>query len=1495
MQMMARKTGARGLGKLFAEAAREFSVHERHEMLHELLPQMMPLPRDKAVEVLTTAAADNAETQFILMQRLHETVAPSLRGEMMVELLATIEGGLDEAADALAGILQLTVMEKGGMQGIEGANKARRLVAKLVPTMSDTSRGAAIEAILSGLSSEQKASAIGDAFESLSVVQHGPHAEASSDIAVVLKELIEKLGADDRKGLLESLLKDMEPTERIAALSPVLQQMKAEELTAALAGRAKDHSLLSAMPEQMLSNLLSEVPKAVEGDRLAAILPAAPLQMWGSKMIGAAPEDACKAWLAQLLSSQSKTTSTLASFSQVLVGALSPEVFAYAYANLGMDERIRMLSAVHELKQQGIVSPAPFSEQEVEHLIKLLDLDPAASSPVSSTSGSPFASPVGGSHLSHRRGSVGGALVSAMQWRRGSVSGNLLSQRRGSVLTPLGGGAAPGATRLKEKLQIIPLEQTVRTIADIYQKKVKDDQLADMKTKMRCSLGKFVRNYLLRQYGMKSMAEKAMRELTATVRAYSLGGEHSVVRIRMFGEINGMLKNEHGLPIPPWSDRKTDFFFLIMVRLARSAKDESSATAGEKQHESPTTIKPLAALAQVERGRRGSMQPVRANRLTNSGAILWSTAPVSGVKEILCREQVTISLSAVQSMIDVAVLDRTVGADVASRIEKVAVDSPNPSESSVGVVHFDDVLEVMMSVWDEQEQIEAPRVDEHLRKTFKGIADTNGRMSFADFERFCTSLTSQTLDEDRILDMFDEAIHETEEVTGEETDTISPEGFARIACSHSLISFKNFSRLIDPVALGRSEAPKSRDRDGTESEQSSYSRSTGSDGVTRRREPEGSRGGKRTIIKTSSSKANERSAGQDKRHSLALQKPERVHNVIWTAVQSHFLFRHLDAAMHRELVQRMVPVPAFPGTDVIKQGDKGDYFYVAESGNFDVIVNDEKVHTYHAGDGKYPCFGELALLYAKPRAATVRAAGPGMLWGLDRRGFRSVQMFSSNVDLAKLLRRMDILSSLPFNSLQTLMNHMTEQSFGGGEHIFRQGDEGDSMYVILSGTAVVTKAPATGPREDEHDEEMMQLEAEMYFGERALLDNAPRAASVQALTPLKCMKIDRATFERLLGPLQHIIDADRQRREWEAAAQMMQLEAAGLSGASFSSFKFQAAMTRLDTGGLLAAHHMATDETYTVRAESKLKIAELEQTERVSRELELMRAAGLHGHMPMLPAMLCTFASPLALFALFKTRVACELSHFMELMGGKIPPEAARYVGACAIAALEQLHSRMGVVYRNLSPDALVVDENGCVCLMDFRQAKTLSGNKTFTLCGVADYLAPEQVTCSGHGLSVDFWGLGVLLWEITAGEGPWGNDPNEMNIYKRITDHVSGNLAAWLHRERERGFLPPDGFVPTLVDLIDRLLAPDPLARLGAGTGQGQSFEELKAHAWLGSVRWGQMVEGLVPSPLVSSASTHVREQFEAQAHRSSDAVLREAVGTAEYSGCTAWFATKY
>jgi len=301
--------------------------------------------------------------------------------------------------------------------------------------------------------------------------------------------------------------------------------------------------------------------------------------------------------------------------------------------------------------------------------------------------------------------------------------------------------------------------------------------------------------------------------------------------------------------------------------------------------------------------------------------------------------------------------------------------------------------------------------------------------------------------------------------------------------------------------------------------------------------------------------------------------------------------------------------------------------------------------------------------------------------------------------------------------------------------------------------------------------------------------------------------------------------------------------------------------------------HLINKKGYTARVESKAKLLELDQTERVHRELELLKAMGIGMHLPMLPGLLCTFASPIGLFALFKTHIACELSVFME--NGGLALEQRTFAAACVVSALGKLHGDVGAIIRNLSPDALTVDSNGIVCLMDFRLSKLMGGEaKTFTLCGAADYLAPEQVTCSGHSFAADIWALGILLWEMTAGEGPWGNDPNEMNVYKRITDHSEETIEC------------PASFEPELRSLVKMLLSKDPASRLAGG------FDALQKHAWFKGISWSKLAEGSVASPFSTAAATQIETQLKAGHQRPNDHALTELVGTTEFSGEGGWFA---
>merc|ERR1712023_625835 len=95
---------------------------------------------------------------------------------------------------------------------------------------------------------------------------------------------------------------------------------------------------------------------------------------------------------------------------------------------------------------------------------------------------------------------------------------------------------------------------------------------------------------------------------------------------------------------------------------------------------------------------------------------------------------------------------------------------------------------------------------------------------------------------------------------------------------------------------------------------------------------------------------------------------------------------------------------------------------------------------------------------------------------------------------------------------------------------------------------------------------------------------------------------------------------------------------------------------------------------------------------------------------------------------------------------------------ACAISALNFLHERQ-IVYRMIDPNCLGVDAQGYLVLYDFILAKDLSadGGRTSTLCGAKEYFAPEMVAVgSGHGVEVDIWALGILLYEVVAGAVPF-------------------------------------------------------------------------------------------------------------------------------------------
>jgi CRP-like cAMP-binding protein len=212
---------------------------------------------------------------------------------------------------------------------------------------------------------------------------------------------------------------------------------------------------------------------------------------------------------------------------------------------------------------------------------------------------------------------------------------------------------------------------------------------------------------------------------------------------------------------------------------------------------------------------------------------------------------------------------------------------------------------------------------------------------------------------------------------------------------------------------------------------------------------------------------------------IIAKTPEQI-EAIKQSMSSNFLFKNLDEEHHQDVVDAMVETPVSEGTAIIEQGGVGDFFYVVESGTFDCfITNDEtssKVTSYEAGGS----FGELALMYNAPRAATIVATSNATLWALDRVTFRTILMENTSRKrkmYESFLEEVALLKSLEPYERHKIADALESVYFNDGEHVILQGDVGDQFYIIESGSAVFYKVDANGDQQ-----EVNQFERGAYFG-----------------------------------------------------------------------------------------------------------------------------------------------------------------------------------------------------------------------------------------------------------------------------------------------------------------------------------------------------------------------------------------------------------------------------
>ena len=356
------------------------------------------------------------------------------------------------------------------------------------------------------------------------------------------------------------------------------------------------------------------------------------------------------------------------------------------------------------------------------------------------------------------------------------------------------------------------------------------------------------------------------------------------------------------------------------------------------------------------------------------------------------------------------------------------------------------------------------------------------------------------------------------------------------------------------------------------------------------------------------------------------------------------------------------------------------------SGEFDVFVNDRKV----AVRGKGTMFGELALMYNSPRAATVTANQDSIVWMIDRFTFRrivtglSAQKFDIYV---KFLKNVQLLTTLADFERRKIAEALEEVSFAGGHTVFRQGDEGDAMYIVYQGEVRILK----------DETEVMRCKPGDYFGERALLTSEPRAASAVTASPVQLLKLDRNAFALLLGPLEDIMKSNAAKYESKegegssssgaqdgepTAEEMRKKHQTALAAKrnmpqiQFGNLKVLGTLGKGSFGFVQLVQDRTTEITYALKAVSKAQIVQTGQQGHVLSEKKAMM---LFDH-PFLIKLFATYKNKDRLFFLLEPSLGGEL--FSVLRERTLFDEdTARFYAASVLISFEYMHS-LNIIYR---------------------------------------------------------------------------------------------------------------------------------------------------------------------------------------------------------------------
>jgi cGMP-dependent protein kinase len=420
----------------------------------------------------------------------------------------------------------------------------------------------------------------------------------------------------------------------------------------------------------------------------------------------------------------------------------------------------------------------------------------------------------------------------------------------------------------------------------------------------------------------------------------------------------------------------------------------------------------------------------------------------------------------------------------------------------------------------------------------------------------------------------------------------------------------------------------------------------------------------------------------------------------------------------------------------------------------------------------------------------------------------SFKEVTSNNEVINLLKRVQLMRGLSQDQLTQLATHLKIKEFNDGDTIVEQNNPGDCLFIVKSGKVDIIKDGQSIRSITKHD----------YFGERSLLFNNIRTASVIARKKVECWVIFKKDF------LQFVSEGSKKLLMTRIDLQDDSIQLTDL----LIIKKLGSGMF----GNVFLTMHKVKRTMYALKTVDRRKVEAYEIEENIVLERKILLQLD---HM-MIMKLVKTFKDSKRVYFLVEFIRGMDLFDVLRELNLLKECDARFYTG-CISLILEHLHER-NIIFRDLKPENVVIDAEGYPKLIDFGTAKFVNG-RTYTIVGTPHYMAPEVITGHGYGLSADFWSLGVMVFEFLFGNVPFGEDEsNPYTIYEKVQERRLV-FPKWVDNKNK------------VKEFINQLLSKNPAVRTAG------SIENFKANPWFIGFNWDKLASKDLKPPFTPQCNS--------------------------------------